>query len=135
MTAKNPSKQRIKSSIVSSFFSGDVYLSLGISLSFSFETISEFYYCEFFETLVILLEILLPIKSPVASAVFWITLFGIVLSASVADCLAWSRIFWHIRSETLAAWANTPGLYLLLKVLLIFYQYFYPYFLAIEKNP
>ena len=32
--------------------------------------------------------ILLPIKSPVVSAVFWSTLFEVVLSASVADYLA-----------------------------------------------
>ena len=32
--------------------------------------------------------ILLPIKSPVVSAVFWTALFEVVLSASVADYLA-----------------------------------------------
>ena len=47
----------------------------------------------FFEILVILSAILLPIKSPVVSAVFWIALFEAVLNASGADCLAWSRIF------------------------------------------
>ena len=31
--------------------------------------------------------ILFPIKSPVASAAFWVTLFELVLGASVADCL------------------------------------------------
>ena len=36
-----------------------------------------------------LLAILLPIKSPVASVVFWITLSEAVLNESVADCLAW----------------------------------------------
>ena len=36
----------------------------------------------------ILLSILLPVKSPVASAVFSMTYFGEFLSASVADCLA-----------------------------------------------
>ena len=50
--------------------SGDIYLSLGISLSFSFVTVSELFCCEFFETFVILLAILLPIKSQVASTVF-----------------------------------------------------------------
>ena len=44
-------------------------LSLGISLSCSFVTVSELFCCEFFETFVILSAILLPIKSPVASAV------------------------------------------------------------------
>ena len=84
---------------------GDAYLSLGISLSCSFVTVSEF-----FETFVILLAILLSIKSPVASTVFGMTLFEEVLSASVAYCLAWLRRF---------------SLYLSLKFLLIyFYQYF-----------
>ena len=40
---------------------------------------------DFFEILVILSAILLPIKSPVASAVFWIALFEAVVIASVAD--------------------------------------------------
>ena len=31
--------------------------------------------------------------SPVDSAVFWIALFEALLSASVADCLAWSRTY------------------------------------------
>ena len=52
---------------------GDTYPSLGISLSCSFVTVSKF-----FETPVILLAILLPIKSPVASAVSWSTLFEVV---------------------------------------------------------
>ena len=39
----------------------------------------------FFETLVILSAILLPIKSPVASAVFWIALFDAVFMESVVD--------------------------------------------------
>ena len=48
----------------------------------------------FFETLVILLAILLPIKSPVASAAFWIALFEAVFIASVVDLLSLSRSFW-----------------------------------------
>ena len=43
---------------------------------------------EVFKILVILAAILLPIKSPVASAVFQIAFSEEVLSASVADCLA-----------------------------------------------
>ena len=56
-----------------SFFSGYIYLSFGISISFF---ASSKLFCErnsfedFFETFVILSAILLPIKSPVASAVF-----------------------------------------------------------------
>ena len=68
--------------------SGDIYLPLGISLSCSFVTVSELYYCEFFKTFVILSGILLPIKSSVDSAVFRIALFKAVLNASVANCLA-----------------------------------------------
>ena len=86
----------LESSIISFLFSGDM------SLSDSFVTVSELCCCEFFETFVILpsydlataTAVLLPIKSPVASAAFWIALFEAVLKASVADCLAWSRSFW-----------------------------------------
>ena len=56
--------------MISCVFSGDISLSSGISLSFSFVSISELVCIECFETLVILLAILLPVKSPVASAVF-----------------------------------------------------------------
>ena len=47
----------------------------------------------FFETLAILSVILLPIKSPVASAVFWIAPFDVAFIASVVDFLALSRSF------------------------------------------
>ena len=91
----------VKSSITFCLFSRDIYLSLGICLSYSFITVSELFCCKFFKTFVILPSynlatasaILLPIKSPVVSAVFWIALFEAVLNASGADCLAWSRIF------------------------------------------
>ena len=61
-----------------------MYLSLDVSVS-SF--VSLFFECAegFLETLVILSAILLPIKSTVASAVFWIALFAAVFIASVAD--------------------------------------------------
>ena len=48
---------------------------------------------EVFETLVILSGILFPIKSSVAFAVFWMNPFEEISIASVAACLAWSRIF------------------------------------------
>ena len=70
-----------------------IYLSLGISSSCSFAAVSELFFLNF-ETFVILLAILLPIKSLVAYAVFWIALFEAVLNALVADCSAWSRRFW-----------------------------------------
>ena len=65
----------LSSSIISCHSSGDTHLSLGVSLSSSFVTVSELFCCEFFKTFVILLVILLSIKSSVASAVFWVTLF------------------------------------------------------------
>ena len=59
------------------FFCGDIYLSFGISLLASFDDnsleCSSFEwnsFRDFFDVLVILSEILLPIKSPVPSAVF-----------------------------------------------------------------
>ena len=71
-----------------------------------------------FETFVILSAILLPIE-PVASAVFWITFFEVVLSASVADYLAWLISFW---------------LYLPIKFLLKFLPIFLPMLFAKDKN-
>ena len=51
------------SSIIFCLSLGEMYLSFGISLLTSFD-------CEFFDAIVILSAILLPIKSPVAFAVF-----------------------------------------------------------------
>ena len=59
--------------------------------------------------------ILWTIKSPVATAVFWMVFLGAVLSTSVADCLI--RRF---------------SLYLLLKILSTFLPTFLPIFLAKE---
>ena len=52
----------LNSSIIFCLSFEEIYLSLGISLLTSF--------CDFFDALVILSAILLPIKSPVAPAVF-----------------------------------------------------------------
>ena len=52
------------------FFSGELYLSLGFSLYCSFVTVSGLFCYELFKT------------SPVASAVFGIALFELVLSVS-----------------------------------------------------
>ena len=60
----------LRSSIIFCFSSGDTYLSLSISLSYSFVTVSELFCCNTFEIFVILSAILLPIKSPIASAIF-----------------------------------------------------------------
>ena len=63
-------------SIVFCLYSGNIYLSLriflGNSLSCSFLIISELFCYEFLETLLIFLAILLPMKSPIASAAFLI---------------------------------------------------------------
>ena len=56
-----------------------MYLSFGFSVSLL--TVSELFCGDSFETFVILLAVLLPIKSPVASAVFWFSLFEVVLRA------------------------------------------------------
>ena len=60
-----------------------MYLFLGVALSTS-TSVSSFIDF-FFETLVVLSAILLPIKSPVVSAVFWIALCEAVFIASVVD--------------------------------------------------
>ena len=58
----------LRSSTIFCLFSGDTYLSLGISVSFS--TFAELICGEVLETFVILLAILLTVKLRVASAVF-----------------------------------------------------------------
>ena len=72
--------------------SGDIYVFFGNSVSLLVSTFFvEHSPADFFETLVILLAILLPIKSPVASAGVWIALFEAVFIASVVNFLALSR--------------------------------------------
>ena len=84
----------LRSSITFCLSAGHTSLSLGISLSCLFVTIFGFFCSESFEAFVILLVILLPTKSPVASAAFWISLFEAAWRASDADFLAWLRGFW-----------------------------------------
>ena len=57
----------LNSSIICCRFSGDIYLSFGFTISLI--ALSKLF-CEYFETVVILSVVLLPIKSPVASAAF-----------------------------------------------------------------
>ena len=59
----------LNSSIICCLFSGDIYLSFYISNSFS-SAFELFFECNSFGAFVILSAILLPIKSPFASAVF-----------------------------------------------------------------
>ena len=80
-----------RSSIIFWLFSVDRCRSFGQNSVFS---VSEVFFGEVLETFVTFSEILLPMKSAVASVIFWNALFEAVLSASVADCLAWSRSFW-----------------------------------------
>ena len=66
--------------------SGDMYLFLCVVNSTSSLLLLLLLLLDgFLEILVILSAILLPIKSPVASAVFWIALFEAVFIASVVD--------------------------------------------------
>ena len=63
----------LNSSIICFLSFGDMYLFLGVAISTSSSVLSLLCYSfvdVLFETLVILSAILLPIKSPVASAVF-----------------------------------------------------------------
>ena len=89
---------KINSSIICFLFSGDMYLSFGVSDSSLASLFCGFLDCnsveDVFEKLIISSSILLPIKSPVASAVFWIFLFEAVFIASVVDFFAPSRGFW-----------------------------------------
>ena len=86
----------LSSSITSCLSSEDLYLFLGISYSCSFVTVSRFFCYGFFSKPCNFIINLLPIKSPAASAVFWIALFEVVSDAYPVDCLAWSRNFWHV---------------------------------------
>ena len=65
------------------------FLEVAISTSCSISLFCEVFADFFFETLVIFSAILLPIRAPVASAVFWIALFEAVATASVVDILSW----------------------------------------------
>ena len=85
----------LNSSIIYCLSSGDMYLFLGVALSTSTSVLSfGNSSVDFFETLVILSAILLPIKSPAASAVFWVPLFEGIFIASAVDFLALSKSFW-----------------------------------------
>ena len=86
---------QFKPQFISNFlsFSRDIYLSLGVSLSYSIITFSEWFCFQLFETFLTLSEILLSIKSPVASAVFWISLFEEVLMHLLHIFVAWSKRF------------------------------------------
>ena len=64
------------------FFPGDIYVFFGIFVSSFFNSLGDF-----FETLVILSAILLPIKSLTASAVFWIAVCEAGFIASAVDFL------------------------------------------------
>ena len=74
-----------------SFF-GDMYLTFGVSIDFLSicEAVSEALWNTFFPNSS---AILLPIKSPVISASFCVTLFKVVLTAPAADILPRSIMF------------------------------------------
>ena len=79
----------LNSSIICCLFSGDIYLSFGISNSSTFCECNSLE--DFFEIFLILSAILLPIKSPVALVA--IALFEAVFIAFVVNILALSRSF------------------------------------------
>ena len=107
----------LRSSIIFCYLSRDIYLSVGIS--FSLSTVSEVSCGEFLEAFLISFAILLLIKSPFGTVVFWIALFETVVCT-------WSRGYWRL--------ANILGLYLLFKILLIFWPGFLSIFLAKDKD-
>ena len=79
----------LSSLIICSIFSGDIYLSFGISL-----LTSSFSECnsleDFFDEFVTISIILIPIKSSVVSTVFRIALFEGVFTVSVVHIFALS---------------------------------------------
>ena len=83
----------LRSSIIFCLFSGDMYSFISLICSSPFVTVSKLFFGEVFETFVILAVVLLPIRSWVNSAVFWIAIFEAILCGSVANCLARSRSF------------------------------------------
>ena len=86
----------LNSSIICCLFSGDMCLCFGVCDSSLASLFCERFQ-DFFETLVILSAIFLPIKSPIASAVFRIALFEAVFIASVVDFfLRYQSVFDHI---------------------------------------
>ena len=70
-----------------------VALFTSTSVSSFGNSLLDFFECNSVETLVILSAVLLSIKSPVASAAFWKTLFEAVFIASVVDFFAVSKSF------------------------------------------
>ena len=72
-----------------------MYLFWGVINSASSSIVGNFF-VDFLETLAILSAILLPTKSPVASAVFCIAFLEAVFIASVAHFLAVSTSSFHI---------------------------------------
>ena len=77
----------LNSSLICCLLSGDVYFCISLWTSSFSEYKEDFFEC------IILLAILFPFKSPVASAVFYIALFEAVFIASVVDFFALSRRF------------------------------------------
>ena len=81
-------QMNLRSSTIFCHVPGGLYLSTGITLACLVLTVPELFYDENLEIFFILLETLLPIKLPVASAILCIIFLEIVLSTCVADCLA-----------------------------------------------
>ena len=85
----------LKSLITCCLSLGDMYLSFCTSISL---LASSFCECleDFFKTFVVLSAILSPVKSAVASTVFWIALLEAVFIASVVNFLHYQDVFDYI---------------------------------------
>ena len=97
----------LKSLIICCLSSGDMYLFLWVVNSTSSLLLLLLLLLlldGFLETLVILSAILLPVKSPVASAVLWVALLDAVFIESVVELLALLRSFWAILVARVAAY-------------------------------
>ena len=81
------------SSVLSCLSSGGTYLSLGIPLLCLFVTISDLFYCEFFEISQFCYQLYYQSNHQL---LLLIAFFEAVLNSSVAGFLAWSRSFWCI---------------------------------------
>lgn len=89
-------------------------------ISVDFSSVCEAVSGKLYDTVLgILIEILLPIISPFACAVLRVTLFGIVLWGSLAECLTWLRGFWLYSPFKCFYWC----FYLYLNLYWCFYLY------------
>ena len=102
--------------------SGDMYLFLWVDNSVSSSIVGNFL-VDFLETLVILSVVLLPTKSPAASAVFCIALLEEVFIASVADFVAVSTSFFPCLLLLFISWLDWISHFYTMKLHLTSFNY------------